>query len=261
MKILRLNLFLLLSLLSACGGGGSGSSESSTSSSASSAPSNLNNENLSGLWNGTISEGGISGEVRGLVYDDDPNDGLPGDFFAISQEFGFIYLGSLATSSGDDVAASAGRFQIGGGYADQWTLAGVGSERGTIQATATSEFGNVASISLSYDSDYDRSSSLSKVSGTWDNYDNGNLVASMILNSNGTFSGTNTLGCSFSGTFSVINSGKNLYQLQVQFSNCGDANGTYAGYATLLDGVGSNDRIEMVYFNEQLVIFDEIVKR
>ena len=254
MKFLSLNVFLVSMFLSACGGG-SGSSESSPSS-------NLNNENLSGLWNGTISEGGISGEVRGLVYDNDPNDGLPGDFFAVSQEFGFIYLGKIATSNGDDISASAGRFQIGGGYADQWTLTGVGSERGTIQATATSEFGNVAAISLSYDSDYDRSSSLSKVSGIWDNYDEfGNLIATMVLDNNGTFSGNNVAGCSFSGTFSVINSDKNLYQLQVQFSNCGDANDTYIGYAALLDGIGSNDRIEMVYSNDQLVIFDEIVKR
>ena len=129
--------FLICGVLTACGGGGTDSSSSNngaTNSGSSSAPAPSSNENLSGLWDGTISEGGLTYATRGLIFDEDVNDGLPADFYAISLDADAIYLGSISPN-GTNFQGSAGMYEIGGVLFGQSTITGVGYSKGTIRAT------------------------------------------------------------------------------------------------------------------------------
>lgn len=229
-------------LLTACGGGGS---DGGSGISSSTSPS-FSNENLSGLWDGTITENGLTYAVRGLLFDENPNDGLPADFYAISLDAEAIYLGAL-TLSGNNFTGSAGMYVIGGEFFDQTTLTGVGNAKGTIQATGTSNSG-VSSISLNYDASYDQPSSFDIVTGIWNTYDAfGNITSTMTVQDNGSFSGDNTAGCQFNGDFSIINSSQNLYLFTLSYFGCVSEGYVAEGYASFFDDNSINGRIETVY--------------
>lgn len=248
-------LVLICGVFTACGGGGGGNSSSSNNgpnnsgsgSGSSSVPAPPPNENLSGLWDGTISEDGITYATRGLIFDEDVNDGLPADFYAISSDAEAIYLGSISLN-GTDFQGSAGMYQIGGGLFGQSTITGVGNAKGTIRATGTSDTGAISSISLDYDASYDRPSSLDTVAGIWNNYDlAGNIVATMTIQNNGSFSGNNAAGCQYAGEFSIINSNRNLYQFEFDYSGCVLDGYVAEGYSAFFDESGADDRMETVY--------------
>lgn len=242
--------FLICGVLTACGGGGTDSSSSNngaTNSGSSSAPAPSSNENLSGLWDGTISEGGLTYATRGLIFDEDVNDGLPADFYAISLDADAIYLGSISPN-GTNFQGSAGMYEIGGVLFGQSTITGVGYSKGTIRATGTSDTGAISSISLDYDASYDRPSSLGTVAGIWNTYDVvGNITATMTIQNNGSFSGDNAGGCQYSGEFSIINPNQNLYRFELEYAGCVFDGYAAEGYSAFFDESGADDRMETVY--------------
>jgi hypothetical protein len=240
--------------LTACGGGSDSSSSNARTTS---------NENLSGLWNGTISEGGKTYATRGLIFDEDANDGLPADFYAISLDAEAIYLGSISVT-GDYLEGSAGMYHTSEGYFGQSTITGEGNGKGIIQATGIANYGSVSAISLEYDNSYDRPSSLDTISGVWDSYDDyGRLAASMTIQNNGSFQGDNAGGCQFDGDFSIINSNQNLYRFELEYFGCVLDGYVAEGYAAFFDENGADDRMETVYKvanngQTQAVVFLEI---
>jgi hypothetical protein len=104
--------------------------------------------------------------------------------------------------------------------------------------------GDSGPLSLYYSPIYERTSSLSKLSGWWEYYDSYKRVT-YYLNINGSgqiTGGDSTYTCSMNGAASVISSGYNAYRINITLANCGTGNdGGYSGLAYLDDTVSSND--------------------
>ena len=72
----------------------------------------------------------------------------------------------------------------------------------------------------------------------------GAAAGTLKVNANGSFSGSDILGCGYSGTKSIIDSRYNAYRVNLNVSNCGAANGAYEGLAGLLSTLSANDTLE-----------------
>lgn len=83
---------------------------------------------------------------------------------------------------------------------------------------------------------YRRGISLPAISG---NYSAFNLVSgatgSVSVSANGSLSGSDSLGCKYSGQFTLPDSDFNLLKVVVTISSCGASNGLYTGYGAQID--------------------------
>ena len=102
--------------------------------------------------------------------------------------------------------------------------------------------GDSGTFTLTYDATYERGSSLSLVSGNWSNSDPSGYSHYVTVSTNGTFTGYNSSGCTFSGTVKIIDSAYDAYHLDnVLIGSCGAFNGTYTGLGVLWDYSTTND--------------------
>jgi hypothetical protein len=92
---------------------------------------------------------------------------------------------------------------------------------------------------------YEQPSSLAAVSGSWTIRNlSGAATGTVVVNGNGSFFGSDILGCRYSGTFTIIDSRYNAYRVNLNVSTCGAANGAYEGLACLLSTRSANDTLE-----------------
>jgi hypothetical protein len=211
---------VMLMLVSGCGGGG-GSSSSNTSSS----PPPVTNASPGGIWRGTESTSGL--QVVGLVDE--------------SGEFHFIrsddvqYVGTTSVTGSSISANFDGFTQIGTVFADN-SSHGTGSVTGTVQARSSlslsTQFKTDAgtstngTLNLTFDTLYNRASSLATISGNFSS--SGDVVT---ISSNGTvFSQDPNTGCVVNGTVAIINASYNAYRVQYSYANC-------TGQSAVLNGL------------------------
>jgi hypothetical protein len=94
---------------------------------------------------------------------------------------------------------------------------------------------------------YEQPSSLAAVSGDWTIRNlSGAVTGTLRVSGNGSFSGSDSSGCGYSGTISMIDARYNAYRVNLNVSNCGVANGAYEGLAGLLSTLTANDTLEFV---------------
>ena len=220
---------VMLALVSGCGGGW-GSSSSNT---ASPTPPPVTNASPGGIWRGTESTTGL--QIVGLVDE--------------SGEFHFIradnvqYVGTAAVTGNSVSAGLEGFTQIGTVFPDN-SNHGTGTVTGTVQARSSlslstqfkTDAGTSTSgtINLTFDSLYNRASSLATISGNFSS--NGNVVT---VSSNGqVFSQDPTTGCVINGTVSIIDATRNAYKVQYTYASCSGQNAVlnglqFSGMATL----------------------------
>ena len=230
--------------LSACGGGGGGGGSGAISTPPAPVPTNAG-----GIWEGTSNTSGLILNFAGVVtesnegrfFDDNGtqyiidnisgNDGsITIDFTAVAQ-FGFVFLDGSAVTTGSLTGTVVERTSINGNY-----------------SIATGESGT---ISLTYNSIYDRDSSLSKLSGTWDE----NGFGILTFDPDGSFFEQDTFGCVFDGQASIIDSAFNVYSLTMTISLCGTGtNGQYSGLGVLTD-LNATDDMFIVQMNSDTLIF------
>ncbi|MAM70952.1 MAG: hypothetical protein CMP91_07430 [Gammaproteobacteria bacterium] len=233
-KILLAILFSLS--LSACGGGGGGAS----------APVVIPDVDVSGLWSGTFSQDGVgSFELFGLFF--------RGELVARSYEGETLYVGSYTVNQ-DNVSGSAIARAFGTGEPAVRlgivTFQGIAVERSQISLTYTSDFGATGSISVFYDSIYDRESSQAILAG---DYTSSEGTVTIGADSAFTIPGIATNGCDFEGFFRIIDGSQNLYRVTGSRNGCDDPvlDGNYLGYATLTDNTGFNDQLIVWFENGQ----------
>ena len=153
--------------------------------------------------------------------------------------------GILIVNNGNDVSSD---FQIvtelGITFPDGTTLAdcalsGTIAERRTmdvaINCTTTSGPLNQINADLTYDTIYDRKSSLDTIAG---NYDDGSGIVTSIASDGTIFEQDPNFGCVANGLVSIIDSDFNAYEYQFDISNCtgqlANLNGaSFFGMATL----------------------------
>ena len=115
--------------------------------------------------------------------------------------------------------------------------------------------GENGTFSLSYNTLYERPSSLAIISGIWLGQN-----STFNISSSGTISGSDVFGCQYGGQFSIINSSFNAYKLAVTVTQCGAADGSYSGLATLSDSITTNDTMTVGISSTSLSIVTKLTR-
>lgn len=227
--------FLVLSLLVVlfgCGGGNSNSSSNSSPSTPGQAQ---------GVYSGSASNGDA---FQTIIL---PNDNYYALYGTTSSNV-FSISGMLTgqgTSANGNYTATVTDFNNSGaiytGSVSATYVVGA-SINGTVTETGNPAVTFSGTVMQSSQFNYNTSATLSDITGTW----NGTLLdgntASVTINSNGSFTGTDSTGCSYSGTISTDSSGKNFFDVSLTDgpSPCLLPNQTFSGIAVdylLSDGV------------------------
>lgn len=216
--------------MTACGGGGGGGGPAVGSDVATTA---------GGVWEGKVTyEDNSQEEMFGLI-----SESGEGIFLTFD---GSLSFGQVNTSSNTltgrftsfapfgQIFVSNGESQISG------SLTGSVNPRSSLIIDSFYQGTQQSTSSFVYDPIYARSSSLSKISGAYF-YQEPGLTESLTINTAGDFTGSNSDGCVYSGSVSVIDSRYNAYDMSFEVSNCANGNGTYDGLATLSDYVVEDD--------------------
>jgi hypothetical protein len=166
------------------------------------------------------------------------------------------YVGTASVSATNGVSANFEGFTPLGYQFSDGSTHGTGSVSGPLQErtsmTLTTTFKTDAgstsngTLDLTFDSQYNRSSALTTISGNFVNPKSGAVVT---VSSNGTvFSQDAASGCVLNGTVSIINASYNAYRVQFSYASCTGAsaalNGVqFSGLATLENSVSPEQAI------------------
>ena len=244
MEFKRLKTFAatgVASLLASCGGGttlgGSTTGGSTTGSGTNGGGGgSTGNATPGGIWRGVDSVSGL--QVTGLVDESGNFHFLRGD--------NVQYVGTTVVTGTSLTANFDGIVPVGFTFADG-SHHGTGSISATIQArktiSATTTFktdsGNssTGTLNLTFDGLYNRTSSLTTLSGNFINAANN---AVLTVGTNGAlFSQDAASGCVLNGSASLINATYNLYKVQFDYAMCTGQNSVLNGVQ--LTGVATLD--------------------
>ncbi|RDH81058.1 MAG: hypothetical protein DIZ80_13130 [endosymbiont of Galathealinum brachiosum] len=215
LKLLAINLLFIF--LAACGGGGGGTSTTT-----------ITDDSPDGIWTGTISDSGATFGLTALVYDN--------EMYGFSNDGDALIQGSLFVS-GTTVSGTAKSYAISTGeFITNSTISGTVQQG--ISFTGSTSGGST--FNLTYDDFYDRAKSLPDTSGIW-SVTNGFYTATITVQNDGSFTGSDTEGCVFSGNLIDPDSTKNIFNSLINVSSCGILNGAYGGLASLGEIVVADD--------------------
>ena len=247
MKIKLLTSWIFVIGLTACGGGGGGDVATPPPAPVATKP--------GGIWQGTSNTSGLILEFAGVITENGQgrfvdengtqyilnnvsgNEGNVSLSFTAYAQFGFVFLDGSTVTTGSMTGTVVERTSFTGNY-----------------SVATGEAGT---ISLTYNSLYDRDSSLSKMVGQWDDSGYGTLT----VDSDGTFFEQDIFGCVYDGQVSIINADYNVYGLTMTVSLCGVGfDGDYTGLGSLDDNVATDD-VFIFQMNSDSLIFTTYLYR
>jgi len=231
------SLFVVSVVLSACGGGG----DSTGAGEATIGP-------KGGIWRGTDSNGS---QYIGIVTE-------TGKFHFISTGDGTQYYGTLAAASGSTYISNFQGVTRNGYVFLDGSNTGTGTYTGTINSRVsmngssifTTSKGNStnSTLNFTYNSIYDIPSSLSRISGNYQD------VGGVVNISGGQIFEQNTsTGCFINGTVAIINASYNAYDVQYTFSGCFGSyaylNGTTSTGVAMIDTSVSPERAYIAVVN------------
>ena len=180
-----------------------------------------------GIWAGDLGDGTA---FTGVLHD--------GTFLgAVENELGLVqaFIEGTYSIDGSTITGSTTR------YADvQIPISFTGTVVEEQSISLTFEVAGASSqVDFLISEDYVRPSSLDMLAGTWVETRLGISLASVAVNADGTFFGQTVIGCTYTGSASVINPDRNLYSIRFDVENCQQRDGQYSGYASLEeDNVG-----------------------
>lgn len=233
--------YFSLTLFQGCGGGGG--------SGGGSAPPPVSDGDPSGIYSGTFTEGGVTYNMAGLVYNN--------KFVGMSVDAGVLYTGNIGVS-GNNLTGNVDILIIGGGYDHTTNVSATFVEGSSMTGTATDAYGT-STFSLNMDSIWNRTPDVN-LSGTYQLTD-GLYTATVVVNNNGGFTASDTDGCNYTGSQNNFDSTHNLYALVVTVSNCGVENGTYTGYSMNDDLSTQNDTLIWVVDDPDFVLIASFLRQ
>ena len=246
MKLFKVSLYLLfisvLTLLQGCGGGGGGGGGSST-------PAAVNDGDPSGIYSGTLTEDGVTYNMAGIAYNN--------KFVGISIDAGVLYTGNVGVS-GNKLTGKVDVLVIGGGFDHTTNVSATFVEGSSITGRATDNFGT-STFSLNMDSIWNRTPDVN-LAGTYQLTD-GLYTSTVVVNNDGSFTGSDTDGCNYTGSQNNFDATHNLYALVVTASNCGVDNGTYTGYSMNDDLSIQNDTLLWVIDDPDFLLIASFLRQ
>ena len=198
-----------------------------------------------GIYTGTLTNNGINTTFSGIFINK--------NFIAVHLSSGTIY-----TNGPRDITPGGNTLF---GQLDVLSLSGGTNRVASISANFTSD--NVLSGSIidqsinmpfqwSLDTIYNRTANTT-LAGTYSAISSGTTITITSDNA-GVFNGSDTDGCTYSGTQTPFDTQYNLYQLTLTVANCGTNNGTYSGYAFNDDSSSQNDVLAWIVDDKNYVL-------
>jgi hypothetical protein len=168
--------------------------------------------------------------------------------------------GTAFTGSGTGYAAT-GLTWIDGSVTTSLTVRGDVGERQTLSGDWETGTGESGSFDYSYDSVYERASSLDTVAGTWTEFDIvGNPIAVYQADSAGRYDGQDAAGCLYTGQISILDSAFNVYGIEVSITNCSSTDGNYSGLGYIADDTRGNDVFIYSVDNGNRALIGEVLR-
>lgn len=222
--------------LSACGGGG-GSAPANTT------PPIVVDAKPGGLWEGQTTndaQPGIVQDFIGVTTDS-------GEFRFLSLVTGGQFIGTLTVVGNSVTGTGLGYAPVGSTWTDGSIITSVNisatvTERQQFSGTWTTGSGDSGTLTFSYSSMHERSSTFAKLSANWF-FTDGFYSITISIDGNGAITGSDTDGCVFTGQATIPDSSFNTYSLSVDITSCGAINGLYSGLAIMDDNVVQDDRL------------------
>ncbi|WP_018176210.1 hypothetical protein [Thioalkalivibrio sp. AKL8] len=231
-----------IALVAGCGGSSGGGGSSSGSDEVD----EQEQASAEGIWRGTFTEEGVGTfDAQGLFYD--------GRVFAISEDAEVIYAGEYSVT-GERVDADVRAYGINGWYFADAVLEGTVTTSESMSLGFETSLDTEGTVSLEYDTQYDRPSDTAMIEGMW-RYDESGYEAIVTIDGLGDFSAQDTEGCFYSGGARSLNPDKNLYSVDMTVELCGNLNGDYTGFAALLDEPGMGEILQIVVSNQDAIVF------
>lgn len=175
-----------------------------------------------GVWLGTLQAQGIDHAVLGLIA---PN-GEARFFVGKNQHlFGKFKL------DGNEFSSEATEFATGFNTDNKLSATGkiLGSYVDEKMVFETIKDGAVInSVRLSYSALSDNAAMMRRISGT---YRADNDALSLVFDSDGDISGSDTNGCVYNGSTAIPDDSINIYHLTLRIESCAERDGTYSGLA------------------------------
>lgn len=213
-------------------GGHTGSCSYGSSGSYYCAPS-FSNADPSGIYEGTLTDTSTHSETPAVALIAENGEGR------ISGSDGTYYRISVGTmgngASGSYAAYSNGATLPDGELSDAGSLSGIVTQNG-LALTLTDQKGYTQHLSLNFDNSYNTPSSLSALAGTWSSA--GSSSVNLNIQSNGVFTGTDSSGCTYNGSFGLIDTSFNAYSEKYTVS-CGSGSSTFSGLSNYVPGSGA----------------------
>ena len=234
---------------------------------------------VGGLWDGTGTDDlapGLVVRIIGIVAEDgraeyfkvDSNTGRP-DFSDDGVQFAGVITSLANVISGNiRIYAPVGTTFQNDATVANGTLDGNIVERESIEGVWTAESGDTGNFSQLFDNLYDRDSSLSITNDSWIGTSSigGGLV--LTISASGDIAGTDTngpaLGCVYSSAaadgVNIIDPEFNVYEVNINITNCGPFNGNYSGLGFISDGAFANDTFTISVTNNDTAILIDVAR-
>ena len=106
-----------------------------------------------------------------------------------------------------------------------------------LNGTLTDRSGDIENLSLSFDNVYTLASSLPTLAGSW-TYSAGGFTWTVTIQQDGTFTATDSNGCTYAGNFSLIDPSVNVYA-ETYILTCNGVQVLYTGLASYFPATGS----------------------
>ncbi len=216
------------SLVVGCGGySGASCGYGSYGSSGACAPSNISGD---GYYEGTVSSPGNPLASPAVAIIADNGDG------AISAQDGTYYRMTVRLSGANVTGTFYSIMQPPTSPAVTGTITAFATQTG-LNGTLAEPAVAAQTLSLNFDTVYNMSSSLATLAGNWSYTANGFSLTTTIL-PDGTFSGTDSNNCTYTGAFDLIDPNFNAYG-ETYTRSCSGTMVTFTGLATYFPPSGN----------------------
>jgi hypothetical protein len=195
----------------------------------------------SGEYSGFIKPTASSSRVEVFgIFDDS------GRVVLLNNALSSMYVGTYTTTGGNltlqtSAIAALGYTFTGGTTVQTFNGTGPYVDGDNINGTYTSTVDTGGTYSLQGSVVYRRGASLARLAGRYIGTARASQTLTLDITAAGAISGTDTGGCTYTGTATIPDATYNVYNVQLTIANCTTANGTYAGPGALQDSVTYGD--------------------
>jgi hypothetical protein len=222
--------------LTACSGGGTDPGTNTDTGGVT--PPTAGKSTATGVWQGTISSNSGTPAVRMMALT------APNGHSVWMTTDGRVWNGQLPMTGAQFDATMSGYMYPGSHFADGSNF-GPATMRmdhtGSGWSGTYDGNGDAGSFSVAMSAMWERPASLDSVAGVYTRTTSIGYTMTLTITQSGELAATDSRGCVISGSVSVPDASRNLYELDATVTSCGVFDGTYHGMGTLLDADAMRD--------------------